>query len=64
VEPLARKAITGLLSSKDSIYSEDFLNAFVHNKFVVFSEPQLRSFWEQLEPIFKLTLIEPVSIEK
>jgi len=64
MEPLARKAINTLLSTGVSIYSADFLNAFVHNKFVIPTEAQLRGFWEQLEPIFRLTLAEPELVKK
>jgi hypothetical protein len=54
----ARKALTMLVDARDNIYSKDFLDLFVHNKFVMPSESQLRTFWEQLEPIFKVTLVE------
>jgi hypothetical protein len=57
----ARKALMHLVSARDNIYSKDFLDLFVHNKFTMPSEPQLRSFWEQLEPIFRVTLKEPTN---
>lgn len=57
--PSAHKAIQRLISSKDSIYTEDLLNDFVHNKLVMPDETSLRLFWEHLEPIFELTLTEP-----
>jgi hypothetical protein len=59
LNPQAIKALRQLVSSSGTIYSKDFLDSLVHNKFVMPSEPQLRTFWEQLEPIFKVTLMEP-----
>jgi hypothetical protein len=55
----ARKALMKLVSARETIYDKDFLDLFVHNKFVMPSEPQLRTFWEQLMPIFAVTLKEP-----
>jgi len=55
----ARKALMKLVSARGTIYDKDFLDSFVHNKFVMPSEPQLRTFWEQLMPIFAVTLKEP-----
>lgn len=60
VNPQAKKLIEKLMSTTDSLYSKNFLDNFVHNKFLIPSESQLRAFWEQLEPIFKVTLVEPV----
>ncbi|MBN1460677.1 MAG: hypothetical protein JXA57_14170 [Armatimonadetes bacterium] len=62
--PTARKAISHLISGNDTIYREDLLHALVHSPHMMLSEPQLRVFWEQLEPIFQLTLVEPEIEEK
>ena len=62
VNPLARKVISKLVSSTDSILSADSLDFFVHNRFACPTESELRSLWEKLEELFKVVLVEPNAV--
>lgn len=50
VSPLARKAARKLLNDENNLLSTERMDQFVHNRFVVPTEGELRAIWESLEP--------------
>ena len=52
------KVINKFLSEKNELLSHDSLNYFVHNQFYSPNEESLRRFWNQLEGLFQIILIE------
>ncbi len=59
LNPVAIKAINKLASAQDSIYTTDFLHAFIHNLYIPPEADSLLIFWDQLQPIFDVVLNEP-----
>lgn len=55
----ARKKIQKLVSDQTSSLSVDGLDHYVHNRFALPSERELRSYWDTFESLFELTLEEP-----
>lgn len=55
------KVINKFISAKNELLSHDSLNFFVHNQFYSPNEESLRQFWNQLEGLFQIILIEPES---
>lgn len=64
LNPLAMKVLNKLISDKESMFSAETLDFFVHNTFYCPNEDQLRGFWESLQEIFRITLTEPTIPEK
>lgn len=59
LNPNAMKSLSKLTSDRESMFSVDALDYFVHNQFYHPTEAQLRGFWEALEPVLRITLVEP-----
>jgi len=55
------KVINKFVSEKEELLSNDSLNYFVHNQFYSPNEESLRRFWNHLEGLFQIILIEPVT---
>jgi len=54
-----KRALKKFLSQKDSIFSLETLNEFVHNEQWLPTEDMLRVNWNQLEAFFEIILTEP-----
>jgi hypothetical protein len=59
--PNLLKALRKINSQKDEMISIDSLNLFVHNQHFAPKEQTLRDFWNQLQGLFEIILIEPES---
>ena len=59
LNPNAMKSLKKLTSDEESMFAVDTLDYFVHNSFYHPTEAQLRGFWAALEPVLRVTLIEP-----
>jgi hypothetical protein len=57
--PNLLKALRKINSQKDEMISIDSLNLFVHNQHFAPKEQTLRDFWNQLQGLFEIILIEP-----
>ncbi|MBW1677882.1 MAG: hypothetical protein JRJ13_14465 [Deltaproteobacteria bacterium] len=53
------KALRKLIDQKHELLSIDSLNLFVHNQHFYPNEDILRRFWQQLEGLFQIILVEP-----
>lgn len=53
------KALDKLVSQKKELISVDTLNLFVHNQHLYPNETDLRMFWNQMQGLFEITLVEP-----
>lgn len=53
------KALEKTLSAKKELLSVDTLNLFVHNQHFYPNEADLRSFWNQMQGLLEITLVEP-----
>ena len=59
LNPNAMKSLTKLVSEKESMFAVDTFNYFVHNPFYHPTEAHLRGLWSALEPVLRVTLVEP-----
>ncbi|RMH34192.1 MAG: hypothetical protein D6694_15355 [Gammaproteobacteria bacterium] len=53
------KVLRKLIVQKNELLSIDSLNLFVHNQHFYPNEDILRNFWQQLEGLFQIILVEP-----
>jgi hypothetical protein len=53
------KALRKINSQQDELISIDSLNLFVHNQHFAPKEETLRTFWNQLQGLFEIILVEP-----
>lgn len=57
--PLARKRLQQFLSKQNSIVFVDDLDGFVHNRYAIPTEQEIRAIWETLDGVFAVVLEEP-----
>ncbi len=56
--PHLRNALDKFTNKRDELMSQDDMNQFVHNRFIIPNEQSLRGYWAQLENLFKILLVE------
>jgi hypothetical protein len=62
--PLALKRVNKLLSDKNSTFSLETLDSWVHNRFSVPTARELRGYWDTFEGVLQVTLEEPQAAAK
>jgi hypothetical protein len=59
IHPLARKKLNKFVSDPKSSLNLDGLDSYVHNRLSLPTAKDLRVYWETLEDLFKVVLVEP-----
>jgi hypothetical protein len=59
LDPLALKKLKTLATQRDHPLTVDSMDSFVHSKYSMPSERDIRGFWEILAPLFEVILSEP-----